>query len=290
MKKMFTSLCGDNCLEEWKLTDSGPLDDETTTTEEFSMFATYVLSFTTIFAGLALEGLIGVTWLSLSEEFASLGWKITQALFSLCLAIGLYSQSVFGLPFLVFGLWKGGFPETLCYFERSQRDWTNKIYRDAISGYCNGLGLLLHHSICCIVVCNLITGRFPLNRELQVATILLVIQHWFVILRYISFTSYVVSLLGVEAVWQWQVISNLQHYTASTYDYTARGLAMSMLVAHWLFLIAYFIESLPVTVEDSGEESSFNPLKTLKKHEDNMKFIKRGISQRKFGNAQTDKH
>ena len=50
------------------------------------------------------------------HEWTSVAWHAAQLAFSLCLTVALFAHSAIGLPFLVLGLWKVGFPETVCCF------------------------------------------------------------------------------------------------------------------------------------------------------------------------------
>ena len=46
--------------------------------------------------------------------------RYAQLVFSLFALVSLFSKSVFGLPFLVVGLYKCGYPETLGFFIRAE--------------------------------------------------------------------------------------------------------------------------------------------------------------------------
>ena len=50
------------------------------------------------------------------HEWISVAWHAAQLAFSLFLTVALFAHSAIGLPFLVLGLWKVGFPETVCCF------------------------------------------------------------------------------------------------------------------------------------------------------------------------------
>ena len=103
-----------------------------------------------------------------------------QLLFGLCLTVSFFSRSVFGLPFLVLGLWKGGFPETtgllmFAYHERHLKA------AESTRHLLDGLGTMLHHSATSLIVCSLATQLFPLSRQMIAACILPVVQHGFVL-------------------------------------------------------------------------------------------------------------
>jgi hypothetical protein len=82
----------------------------------FTRYATVVLWITTVVTGLGAEAIVGTAM----SEFAAgggskskIGWNFAQLVFSLFALVSLFSRSVFGLPFLVVGLYKCGYPETL---------------------------------------------------------------------------------------------------------------------------------------------------------------------------------
>ena len=69
----------------------------------------------------------------------------------------------------------------------------------------NFLGTLLHHSATSLLVVSLTTHSEFLDRNVLSCTLPLVVQHWFVLLKYLSYPAYAWAELVVEALWEWQV-------------------------------------------------------------------------------------
>lgn len=91
----------------------------------FTRYATMVLWITTVVTGLGAEAIMGNAMTKFaggqeSGQWGLIGWKFAQLLFSLFALVSLFSKSVFGLPFLVVGLYKCGYPETLGFFLRGK--------------------------------------------------------------------------------------------------------------------------------------------------------------------------
>lgn len=75
-----------------------------------------IMWFSVVLTAFAGELIVGVNILKyFSMESNANLWHWFQLVFPMCLTIALLSQSVFGVPFLWIGLWKGGLPETSAY-------------------------------------------------------------------------------------------------------------------------------------------------------------------------------
>mmetsp|Transcript_38530 Transcript_38530/g.96160 ORF Transcript_38530/g.96160 Transcript_38530/m.96160 type:complete len:107 (+) Transcript_38530:168-488(+) len=77
------------------------------------------------------------------HEWTSVAWHAAQLAFSLFLTVALFAHGAIGLPFLVLGLWKMGFPETVCCFLGSY------VRGGTLEGAClflDGTGFVLHHT------------------------------------------------------------------------------------------------------------------------------------------------
>jgi hypothetical protein len=121
--------------------------------------------------------------------------------------------------------------------------------------------------------------------------LLLLMQHWFVLVRHISNTLYIILELTLELWFEWTIISEFQnlasnHWTASckfpfllfvTSHHSCISLSSSvffftvaagvMLVAHWEYLLAagidlFFKPKAPVDYDDSLDNTSLNDEET----------------------------
>ena len=84
-----------------------------------------------------------------------------------------------------------------------------------------------------------------LTRPSIAPCVVLVAQHWWIWIRYHDETVYTVLELALEVMFEWEVIAALEYYCPRYgYDRLARPAAMTMLFAHWLFLLASGCEIL----------------------------------------------
>ena len=148
--------------------------------EWFLLYATVVVWLTVIIAGFGSELVLGeqiVRRSAVNHEWTSVMWHAAQLAFSLCLTVALFAHSAIGLPFLVLGLWKMGFPETLACFLRSYLEgWS-------LEGLClflDGSGFILHHTTTAFTIVALTTGLFPPTQQIIGCCVIPVMQHWFV--------------------------------------------------------------------------------------------------------------
>lgn len=218
-----------------KYITKAPLDHPSD--EAFLWVSTLILWVTSVVTGLGIEVVVGnVLIKKMKEQEFQDYWKVAQLLFSLALAISLLSHSVFGLPFLVFGLWKFGCPETTTYLRHA----TQKASQwERLTAAINCAGTLMHHSIASWFVCCLVTGAEHVNRDVLALTLPLVVQHWFVLLKYVHYGVYVGTILLVEAVWQWEC---LYHAIDMDHEVNLRATIVIMLTAHWLYILGFVVE------------------------------------------------
>ena len=208
----------------------------------FVRYYTWILWATTVISGLGAEAIMGQHIVHrMSGQNAEVLWRYAQLLFSLFACIAIFAQSIFGLPFLVFGLWKGGFPETIGHFAHAhhilthERRWTMK----ATSFYLQGMAVLLHHSSAAFVVVNVYTGLFPLARPLLATVLPLIMQHWFALIKYTSNATHDGLCMCFEVMFEMELFGNLGNFTRQAgFDRTARGAGITMIFSHWLFLSA----------------------------------------------------
>jgi hypothetical protein len=172
---------------------------------------------------------------TLKEKYA---WMIVQLFFPLCLSIALYSNSVFGLPFLVVGLWKFGTPETVNYFSTSFQSSVSCLYATAC--FLAGVGTVLHHAFSSWFICANMNGLMsPVHvyRHMAVTTPL-VVQHWFSWLSHCNFYAYVIVELVAEVWWEIEMFSNF----SDTYLLHEKVTFMALLLAHWLYWLSGVLE------------------------------------------------
>lgn len=108
-----------------------------------------------------------------------------------------------------------------------------------VSDFLNGAGTALHHGAAAFIISMLCAGIIPASRYIADPILILVMQHWVVLINYSSPALYSAIELVLEYYFEWTVLANYQqmyqlHWTA------AMGAGV-MLFAHWLYLIAAFL-------------------------------------------------
>ena len=165
-------------------------------------------------------------------------WKGAQLFFSLAISVALFSQSPFGLPWAVAGFWKLGFPETMGCFRRALRIGraSKPKFTSALAAWLNGIGTLVHHCSCAYLIVSVTTHLCPLDRRVLAISLPLVGQHIFVLLKYQSVPLYCICELILEIIFEWEVFANLADASFENgYDSSVRGVALSMIFAHWCY-------------------------------------------------------
>ena len=71
----------------------------------------------------------------------------------------------------------------------------------------DGFGNLLHHSSASLVICALLTGVIEPTRHVVDPILVLVVQHWFVLLKYRYARTFVAIELFLEVWFQWSIVS-----------------------------------------------------------------------------------
>ena len=249
----------------WQETDTVPTSHFSDS--QFSVYVGFILWFTVLFAGLGLELL---TWTSFlhggwTDERQS-QWMFAQFSFPLLLAttLGLaFHRNFLALIFLVPGLWKFGFPETLVYMHTALYgtylhvkggSHAGRIQR--FSEFLNAVGTVVHHGAAALIICMLLTGVIPASRHIYNPSLILVMQHWFVLLRYGNKILYTVIELSLEVFFEWTVISEFEYFQSM--HWVVPMTAASMLVAHWLYLIAALVETLKLVTNDDNNADEDN--------------------------------
>jgi uncharacterized protein YjeT (DUF2065 family) len=245
VEEMLYKLCGNHCHNgSWRVTDTVPialLDDE-----DFQVYVALVLWMTALLAGLGCELLF---WFKLidqggwSEEQESLWW-VAQFFFPLwastCLGLAL-QKNYLALPFLVFGLFKFGMPETLSYMYTALYQ-QSKSTLARIGDFLNSTGTVLHHSSAILLITLLLSGVVPPSRHIVAPILLLTMQHWFVLVKYMNFWAYAALEIVLEIWFEWVLLSEFQYLHSVHWTLLVAGLGM--LVAHWIYLAAATLELL----------------------------------------------
>ena len=147
---------------------------------------------------------------SWSEELER-NWRFAQFVFPLLgtTYLGLALRKNFmALPLMVLGLWKFGFPETLMYLYLAIKGGSKETYKRA-SDFLNGAGTTIHHASAAIIISMLVAGAIPPSRYIVGPILILLMQHWFVLLNYCSVSLYTAVELVLEYFFQWAVLCKL---------------------------------------------------------------------------------
>jgi len=243
--------------DSWRITDSIPTSQMTD--EQFKIYVGFVLWVTVELAGIGLEVFVWWHFVQIWNETRESLWLFAQFLFPLlvvtCIGLSL-SMNYLALPFLVLGMWKFGFPETIMYMYLGLNNrHSSPLCRTA--DFFNGIGTACHHGAASFLVCMLLAGVIGPSRYIFNSALILVMQHWFVLLSSMSRFWYAVIELALELWFEWTVISDFWHL----YDlqWTAALGSAVFLLAHWLFLFAAFLELFVKNDLASDESGSIIP-------------------------------
>ncbi|KNC77633.1 hypothetical protein SARC_09905 [Sphaeroforma arctica JP610] len=164
------------------------------------------MSVGTVVAGIALDMVVGTMLLRQGSDSLFMFWIVAEALVPVFLSIAIYASSTVGLPFLLLGLFKLVFPETIegvanskllsseSPTESSMRTWC----RLGGQGFVSAVATLLHHGLTAYVVAALYTGAVVMSRPLVLCMLPLVLQHLLVPLKYTHQFSFIVEVIVVE--------------------------------------------------------------------------------------------
>ena len=190
-------------------------------------------------------------------------WTTAQFWFSLLVLVPFTTDSPFGLPFLVVGLWKFFFPETITCLSMAHGS-ESMLRFDTLAHWFGGLGLILHHSAGSLAVCGLVTHMWPHQRGMSALALPTIAQHWFAILKYQSKPFYITVTLLLEVVFELECLANLPRlHTNHQQDWLGRGVAAArLLVSHWLYLISGIFRSIHDTCFSREDRQSELPITT----------------------------
>ncbi len=241
------------------------------TDEGFRTYRAVFLFLITIFAGWMSELLIGIPLLR-SEHTRAIQelWKFSQAVFPFLVGVAFYSAAegeVLGLPLMVIGLWKFGFPETSAYLFRGAKISRGSVTL-AIADLLNGIGLIVHHSTAAFIACFLAAGAETLTRPLMAAIVPVIAAHLLPMLRYVNYKVYVALTLLVELWFQFEAWSNIEK--------VSKRMAVASFIfiaSHYLFVAAFLVErSATCEVDEMAEPSMDADNHALHANRDPTKF------------------
>ena len=228
----------------------------------FHFYVTMLMWLTVILAGFGSEAVVGLILVQVFRKYGQTLWTTAQFWFSLLVLVPFTTDSPFGLPFLVVGLWKFFFPETITCLSMAHGS-ESMLRFDTLAHWFGGLGLILHHSAGSLAVCGLVTHMWPHQRGMSALALPTIAQHWFAILKYQSKPFYITVTLLLEVVFELECLANLPRlHTNHQQDWLGRGVAATLLVSHWLYLISGIFRSIHDTCFSREDQESELPITT----------------------------
>lgn len=224
---------------------------------QFQVYLGLIVWITCLLSGIGLECFVWIhflqTWCAVREGL----WRFAQFVFPMMLvsSFGLAShQNYWALPIFVTGLYKFGFPETIMYLYHGLFSRANKLARAA--DLINGIGILIHHGAAGLVICMTVVGVISPTRYALNCILILVMQHWFVLLSYWNRSAYAAVEVFLEYYFEWIIFSNF----AEIYNlhWVAAVAAGVMIFAHWLFLLGALVEAAVVDRSEGGDNDDGN--------------------------------
>lgn len=255
---------------ELGMTDSIPLAD--LSDAEFQVYAGFILWATMVLTGLGTELLVWLMFLEGGwDQQKENQWKIAQFLFPLLAVTSLtlaLSQNGLAILFTVVTCWKFGFPETILTIYSALYEKEHSLLQRIVD-MMNGIGTTVHHSSASFIIAMLVTHVLPPSRDVVQPTLPLVIQHWFVLLKYYNIWLYVVLEVIGEVWFEWSFLSSLENL--HNLHWTGGVGSSTMLFAHWMYFLAGGL-SLFISSDSLDADHSLNDLKNLRcNHLEEMK-------------------
>jgi len=206
---------------------------------EFLFYITFTLWVTMLLTGLGSEVFVWTIFLDGKwDQGKEDKWKIVQFLFPLlgATSVGLANtHNYFAVPMLVVTVWKFGFPETILYLHAAVYDKDRSSLK-RITDLLNGIGTVVHHSSAALYIGAVVTNLLPSNRVVLQVAMPLVMQHWFVLMRYSNKVAYTAIEIVLEVWFEWTAITSLEVLHQA--HWTGGIMVGSMLFAHWMYLIS----------------------------------------------------
>jgi len=228
-----------NDADEHKLGVTGSFFTSNISDENYMLFFGFVLWGTVVLTGLGIEFftfllLMKGPWDQATEN----RWLFAQFLFPLlastCFGMA-HSHNSWALPLVTITLHKFGFPETILYLYSGLFDKSNNASRRLID-MLEGFGIVIHHSSSALYITMLLVRIIPSTRSTIEVVVPLLVQHWFVLLRYRYRYAYIVVEMVLEVWFEWTILSLLEMLHKD--HWVAGVIAIVMLFAHWLYFIS----------------------------------------------------
>lgn len=255
---------GNDDDEEDKLGVTGSFFTSNASDKDYIVFYGFILWATIVLTGIGMEFfcyslLIKDAW-DLNTENR---WRFVQFLFPLLAssAVGMAHRNNFWtLPLITLTLYKFGFPETILYLYSGLFDESLNVglrWKEML----DGIGTVTHHSSAALYITMVLVQIIPSTRSTIEVVIPVLVQHWFVLLRYRYRHVYMAVEILLEVWFEWTVLSLLEEVHKE--HWVAGIVAASMLVSHWMYFIA---GGLGVYLDKSGiaSQSSSSALSRLK--------------------------
>jgi len=121
-----------------------------------------------------------------------------------------------------------------------------------LAAFLSGVGTVLHHSASALYVATVVTGLLPTNRFVLQVTLPLLMQHWFVLLKYNYNLAYVVVETILEVWFEWTTFTLIEFLHKS--HWTGGLMATVMIFAHWLYFLSGLLGLIAEWLE--GDEDS----------------------------------
>lgn len=144
-------------------------------------------------------------------------------------------------PILASSLWKFGFPETIMFFYSSLYD-SALAPAKRIANFINGVGMAVHHSSSTLYVAMIASHVMPPTPDLLSVCLPLLMQHWFVMLKYGYKWPYIIIVTVLEGYFEWTMFSVYERVWALHWIAGVR--VPSMLFAHWCYYLAGILRLL----------------------------------------------
>ncbi|CAB9503476.1 expressed unknown protein [Seminavis robusta] len=238
VEEMLFDLCGTFChgLDQWQVSQTTPLDE--LENDDYQIYVSLIVWATIMFSGIGLE--IWFWWNFLrsgwNEKLQSM-WRFAQLAFPLLALItfGLaLHQNFLALLFLVMSLFKFGFSEVILHMYSAIYS-NGKGAFSRVGDFLDSAGLMLHHGSASLVISILLTGVLPPNRHAIDPILVLIIQHWFVLLEPLNQQAYIAVECLLEVCFEWIVVSQFEVY-AYKLHWTVPIAAAGMLISHWMYI------------------------------------------------------
>uniref|UniRef100_A0A7S2YTA9 Uncharacterized protein n=1 Tax=Entomoneis paludosa TaxID=265537 RepID=A0A7S2YTA9_9STRA len=258
---MLFTLCqrGRICLSGYDVSESFPLD-RWLNDEEYKVYVGFLTWFIELITGFGMEAFF-LYWFVVSGDRdeeegiketrtpkwsykTDLCWRMAQFVFPIfaLVSFGLAAHgNYFCILTTVIGLWKFGFPESLTYLHSGggifQKNTKRVLpFHSCLENLLNGLGVVIHHASASSIIAFVVVGVVTPDRSVMDPIFILFLQHCFVMLRYIHKPIYISVCLFLEVFFEWAVISHMEALCIN--HWTAAMAGVTMLFAHWLFVLA----------------------------------------------------